>query len=139
MLRKWMNVALLILVVFALAGYASAATKKQENSQTSSSSSSSSTSGTQTAPSESGSMSHMHHGKMGNMPGMSMNTETVKSLQQALQTNGQDPGAIDGQMGPKTKSALRAYQKANGLKPTGKLDADTAQKLGIQMSGQSTQ
>jgi hypothetical protein len=124
MLRKWMNVALLTMLVFTLAGFAFAATKQhQENTQTSTSGES-----TQTAPM--GNMEHMHHG---NMPGMAMNADTVKSVQQALQTNGQDPGAIDGQMGPKTKAALRAYQKANGLKPTGKLDAETAKKLGVEL------
>ena len=128
MFRKWMNVALLSMLVFALAGFAFAATKQhQGNTQTATSSES-----TQTAPM--GNMEHMHHG---GMPGMAMNARIVKSAQQALQTNGQDPGPIDGHIGPKTKAALRAYQEANGLKATGKLDAETLQKLGVQMPGKT--
>ena len=36
-------------------------------------------------------------------------------IQQFLSNNGFNPGPIDGQSGPKTKNALKAFQKENGL------------------------
>jgi peptidoglycan hydrolase-like protein with peptidoglycan-binding domain len=53
----------------------------------------------------------------------------VKSVQQTLAQAGHDPGAIDGVLGPKTSAALRAYQKANGLGETGRLDEATLAAL----------
>jgi peptidoglycan hydrolase-like protein with peptidoglycan-binding domain len=55
----------------------------------------------------------------------------VKSMQEALKEKGYDPGAIDGAMGPRTSSALREFQQAEGLRATGRLDAETRSKLGI--------
>ncbi len=59
------------------------------------------------------------------------NREQVRAAQQALKDKGHDPGSIDGVMGPKTQSALKDYQKAQGLKETGRLDAETMAKLGV--------
>lgn len=39
--------------------------------------------------------------------------------------------AVDGKMGPGTKSALREFQQKNGLKVTGIADAPTLTKLGL--------
>ncbi len=55
----------------------------------------------------------------------------VKALQQALDKAGYTLKA-DGRMGPKTRAALKKYQKDNGLKVTGKLDPATKEKLGMQ-------
>lgn len=54
-----------------------------------------------------------------------------RAVQEALKAKGNDPGPIDGRMGPKTLAALKAFQEANGLKATGQLDNQTAEKLGI--------
>ena len=54
-----------------------------------------------------------------------------RAVQEALKAKGNDPGPIDGRMGPKTLAALKAFQEANGLKATGQLDKQTAEKLGI--------
>jgi peptidoglycan hydrolase-like protein with peptidoglycan-binding domain len=60
--------------------------------------------------------------------------EQVKAVQQALKDKGADPGEVDGIMGPKTRQALREYQQKEGLKATGRLDSETASKLGVQAS-----
>jgi peptidoglycan hydrolase-like protein with peptidoglycan-binding domain len=57
--------------------------------------------------------------------------EQVKAVQQALKDKGMDPGEVDGKMGPKTQSALREYQKKEGLKESGRLDTETMAKLGV--------
>ena len=57
--------------------------------------------------------------------------EQVRSVQQALQGKGMDPGAVDGVMGPRTQDAVRNFQKAQNLPQTGRIDAPTLQKLGI--------
>ncbi|HWP58516.1 MAG TPA: peptidoglycan-binding domain-containing protein [Candidatus Acidoferrales bacterium] len=59
-------------------------------------------------------------------------SEETKKLQEALKAKGQDPGPIDGVMGPKTRAALKAFQEASGLKGTGRLDDQTAEKLGVE-------
>ncbi|MDP3766870.1 MAG: peptidoglycan-binding protein [Dehalococcoidia bacterium] len=56
----------------------------------------------------------------------------VRAAQEKLKLEGYDPGPIDGRMGPRTASAMRAYQKAEGLQQTGRLDQATMDKLGIQ-------
>ena len=55
----------------------------------------------------------------------------VTAAQQALKDKGFDPGPIDGTMGPRTTAAVRAYQKAENLTPTGQVDHDTAAKIGV--------
>jgi peptidoglycan hydrolase-like protein with peptidoglycan-binding domain len=49
----------------------------------------------------------------------------VKAVQEALRDNGQDPGPIDGIMGPRTKAALKDFQRAQGLPETGQLVINT--------------
>ncbi len=58
--------------------------------------------------------------------------EQVRAVQQALKDKGHDPGNVDGVMGPKTRSALRDFQKKEGIKDTGQLDQDTMSKLGVE-------
>ena len=65
-----------------------------------------------------------------------MDRGDTKNAQQALQAKGYNPGPIDGIHGPRTSAALRDYQKAEGLKATGEMDADTRAKL--MASGQAT-
>ena len=69
--------------------------------------------------------SHSAHG------GRTMGKQEVKSAQEALKAKGYDAGASDGAMGPRTRAALRSFQKAEGLRATGRLDADTRSKLGV--------
>ncbi len=44
---------------------------------------------------------------------------TVKQVQKALANAGYDPGPADGKMGQKTKSAIKSFQRKNGLKADG--------------------
>jgi peptidoglycan hydrolase-like protein with peptidoglycan-binding domain len=61
--------------------------------------------------------------------------QSNSEVQEALKAKGNDPGPIDGKMGPKTRAALKAFQEANGLKGTGQMDDQTADKLGIAKMG----
>lgn len=63
--------------------------------------------------------------------------ENTRKVQEALKDKGQDPGPIDGVMGPKTRAAIKAYQSANKMKPTGRLDAETAKSLGVESAASS--
>jgi peptidoglycan hydrolase-like protein with peptidoglycan-binding domain len=63
--------------------------------------------------------------------GMSASSSKVRRAQEALKSEGHDPGPIDGVMGPRTQQALRQYQREENLKETGRLDQDTMSKLGV--------
>lgn len=53
----------------------------------------------------------------------------TKSVQLALRAAGFDPGSADGRMGPRTREAVRDFQKANGLNADGKVGPRTWAKL----------
>ncbi|MEX0805411.1 MAG: peptidoglycan-binding domain-containing protein [Candidatus Binatia bacterium] len=63
--------------------------------------------------------------------------QDVKKAQEALKDKGHNPGSMDGVIGPQTRQAIRAFQNANGLKVTGRLDTETADKLGIEKASAS--
>jgi peptidoglycan hydrolase-like protein with peptidoglycan-binding domain len=44
---------------------------------------------------------------------------TTKEIQTALKNAGFDPGPFDGKMGPRTRQAIKDYQKSKGLVPDG--------------------
>lgn len=48
--------------------------------------------------------------------------KAVSNIQKILTKNGYDAGGADGVMGDKTKSAIAAFQKDNGMDPTGRVD-----------------
>lgn len=56
--------------------------------------------------------------------------QDIKQVQQALKAKGHDAGT-SGVMDDKTREAIRAFQKANGLTMTGTVDDKTAQALGV--------
>jgi peptidoglycan hydrolase-like protein with peptidoglycan-binding domain len=55
----------------------------------------------------------------------------ISQAQTALQAAGFDPGPVDGRLGPKTRAALRSYQHAHNLHPTGTLDRETRKSLSV--------
>lgn len=65
-------------------------------------------------------------------PAMTAGSEQTRKVQEALKAKNYDPGPIDGRMGPKTRGALKDFQQASGLKTTGQLDSQTAEKLGLE-------
>ena len=48
--------------------------------------------------------------------------KAIRNIQIILNQNGYDAGSPDGKMGAKTKKAISAYQKANGMTATGEVD-----------------
>lgn len=54
---------------------------------------------------------------------------TTKDIQQALKNANLYSGKIDGDLGPKTKKAIKDFQEQNGLKADGKVGAKTWAKL----------
>jgi peptidoglycan hydrolase-like protein with peptidoglycan-binding domain len=52
-------------------------------------------------------------------------------IQKALVGAGYDPGPTDGVWGSKSVAALAAYQRDQGLEPTGKIDALSLIRLGL--------
>jgi N-acetylmuramoyl-L-alanine amidase len=55
--------------------------------------------------------------------------DTVTGAQARLRNLGLDVGDIDDDFGPMTEAALRAFQEANDLEPTGELDEQTREVL----------
>ncbi len=56
----------------------------------------------------------------------------VKKIQEILEKSGFEPGPIDGRVGHKTRGAIKEFQKAKGLKSTGKVDKETWSELNRQ-------
>jgi peptidoglycan hydrolase-like protein with peptidoglycan-binding domain len=65
----------------------------------------------------------------------SASSDTVRQVQQALQSKGHSTGPIDGILGPNTESALREFQRAQGISVTGRADQQTLASLGVASSG----
>jgi len=55
----------------------------------------------------------------------------VWRVQARLKAVGFDPGPVDGAFGPQTRDALRWFQNSEGLAPTGELDEQTLNALGV--------
>ena len=55
--------------------------------------------------------------------------KAVQNIQLILNKNGYEAGNPDGVMGGKTKAAIAAFQKDNGMKPTGEVDEKLVRTL----------
>jgi peptidoglycan hydrolase-like protein with peptidoglycan-binding domain len=65
-----------------------------------------------------------------------LSQEHVLAVQRHLNQKGFDAGAVDGIWDDGTRSALRNFQKSQGMKQTGSLDQKTASALGVQFAQQ---
>lgn len=59
------------------------------------------------------------------------NPGLVRDLQRALKRAGYPPGPIDGIFGPRTKAALKGYQRARFLPDDGRLHLSVLEELGV--------
>jgi peptidoglycan hydrolase-like protein with peptidoglycan-binding domain len=54
-----------------------------------------------------------------------VNDFRIAQIQNALKSFGYDPGVIDGNLGKNTRKAIKKFQIAKGISPTGKIDSRT--------------
>ena len=59
---------------------------------------------------------------------------TPKLIQQALKNAGLYDGKVDGNIGPRTKKAIEAFQSQNGLKADGKVGRKTWKALSVYLN-----
>ena len=62
---------------------------------------------------------------------MAPTSERISEIQSALATQGAFQGDPNGRWDSSTIDAMKQFQAAHGLNPSGKLDALTLQKLGL--------
>ena len=62
-------------------------------------------------------------------PAPAGNVDMIREAQDKLNYLGFDTGTPDGQMGPRTRSAIRAFQRSIGLPETGEVDAKLIDEL----------
>lgn len=53
----------------------------------------------------------------------------VRAVQQRLSELGYDPGPVDGIMGPRTRAAIRAFERDHGLPESGRMSPELASAL----------
>ncbi len=55
--------------------------------------------------------------------------KAISNIQRILNKNGYEAGGADGVMGEKTKNAIMAFQKDNGMEPNGVVDEKLVRAL----------
>jgi peptidoglycan hydrolase-like protein with peptidoglycan-binding domain len=60
-----------------------------------------------------------------------LDRQDIKNVQQNLSDKGFYHGSVDGKIGPQTRAGIREYQRSESLPVTGRLDVETAGKLGV--------
>lgn len=83
---------------------------------------------------------HYHHGYSAHLhengicpydTSTTSNEVSIKDIQNKLNDLGYDCGKADGKMGEKTKTAIKKFQKDNGLEADGKAGPKTLEALGL--------
>jgi len=64
-------------------------------------------------------------------PNIQVTPQVIRAAQQKLNDAGYHAGSADGRIGPKTRSAIRKYQKDQSMTVTGKLDESTLSHLNV--------
>lgn len=64
-------------------------------------------------------------------PAPAYDASVIRAVQQALNDRGYNAGPADGQLGPVTQDAIRRFQQAAGLPPTGEPERRTLAALGV--------
>ena len=60
-----------------------------------------------------------------------LDKQDIRNVQKSLTDKGFNAGPADGVLGSHTRAGIREYQKSENLPVTGRLDAETAGKLGV--------
>jgi peptidoglycan hydrolase-like protein with peptidoglycan-binding domain len=60
-----------------------------------------------------------------------LDQQGIKNVQQNLSDKGFYHGRVDGIIGSQTRASIREYQKSENLTVNGRLDTETASKLGV--------
>ncbi|HYA61621.1 MAG TPA: peptidoglycan-binding domain-containing protein [Candidatus Sulfotelmatobacter sp.] len=116
----------------AAARQATQASAKTAHGQPAGTNSHSSSSSTAKKPTKSSSHKSSSRRKSKRVKGQTAPTpQRISEIQEALANKGAFTGAPSGKWDDSTVQALSKFQVANGLTPTGKLDALTLQKLGL--------
>jgi peptidoglycan hydrolase-like protein with peptidoglycan-binding domain len=118
-------VVIVLLSAFAGAFLASAPLAAQSSS--SSSSVSSGTSNSSTSSKKQSKKRRLHHEPSQKAP----TPDRISEIESALHRGGYYQGDPNGKWDANTVAAMQKFQSANGLEPTGKLDALSLQKLGL--------
>jgi murein L,D-transpeptidase YcbB/YkuD len=144
-LNRWTLVALAIGSIMLPVASAQTSTPAHTSHKTKSSTSSGASTSTPTSSSNhtspsnhSSSRKSAHSGKSSSHRGASKvkgqaapSPERVNEIQQALAKNGSFTDTASGKWDDSTVDAMKKFQSAHGLNPSGKIDALTLQKLGL--------
>jgi peptidoglycan hydrolase-like protein with peptidoglycan-binding domain len=121
-LRKATHLALTLLLAAGLGVSAASASAQSTTSKKPSTAGSKSTAHRKRAPKK---LSRWEKGQKVPTP------DRISEIQQALAKDGSFTGTPNGKWDDSTVEAMRKFQDAHGLNPSGKLDAKTLQQLGL--------
>jgi hypothetical protein len=62
------------------------------------------------------------------------NKSVVRQVQRKLKDKGYYRAGVDGVVGPRTRNALKAFQKDQGLAASAEFDAETLSRLGVEIT-----